>query len=36
MFQNGKWNGLMAALIAKRFDMVLTSLKVGDIADISI
>ena len=28
-FQNGKWNGLMAALIAKKFDMVLTSLKIN-------
>jgi len=26
---NGKWNGLMAALIAKQFDMVLTSLKIN-------
>ena len=27
--QNGKWNGLMAALVAKKFDMVLTSLKIN-------
>ena len=27
--QNGKWNGLMAALIAKKFDMVLASLKIN-------
>ena len=27
--QNGKWNGLMAELVAKKFDMVLTSLKVN-------
>lgn len=26
--QNGKWNGLMAALVDRKFDMVLTSLKV--------
>ena len=29
VIQNGKWNGLMAALIAKKFDMVLTSLKIN-------
>ena len=29
LFQNGKWNGLMAALVAKKFDMVLTSLKIN-------
>ena len=28
MDENGKWNGLMAALVSKKFDMVLTSLKV--------
>ena len=28
-FQNGKWNGLIAALIAKKYDMVLTSLKIN-------
>ena len=27
--KNGKWNGLMAELIAKKFDMVLTSLKIN-------
>ena len=29
VLQNGKWNGLMAELVAKKFDMVLTSLKVN-------
>ena len=29
LFQNGKWNGLMGELVAKKFDMVLTSLKVN-------
>ena len=29
LLQNGKWNGLMAELVAKKFDMVLTSLKVN-------
>ena len=27
--KNGNWNGLMAELIAKKFDMVLTSLKIN-------
>ena len=27
--QNGKWNGLMGALVGKKFDMVLTSLKIN-------
>ena len=27
--QNGAWNGLMAALLGKKFDMVLTSLKIN-------
>ena len=27
--QNGKWNGLMGELVSKKFDMVLTSLKVN-------
>ncbi len=27
--QNGKWNGVMAELVAKKFDMVLTSLKIN-------
>merc|ERR1712038_730809 len=29
LLQNGKWNGLMAELVEKKFDMVLTSLKVN-------
>ena len=29
IFQDGKWNGLMAELVAKKFDMVLTSLKIN-------
>ena len=29
LIQNGKWNGLMAALVGKKFDMVLTSLKIN-------
>ncbi len=29
LVQNGKWNGIMAELIAKKFDMVLTSLKIN-------
>jgi hypothetical protein len=29
LFQNGKWNGLMAALVNKKTDMVLSSLKVS-------
>lgn len=29
LLQNGAWNGLMAALLGKKFDMVLTSLKIN-------
>ena len=29
LIQNGKWNGLVAALVGKKFDMVLTSLKIN-------
>lgn len=29
LLQSGKWNGLMGELVAKKFDMVLTSLKVN-------
>lgn len=29
LLQNGKWNGLMGELVSKKFDMVLTSLKVN-------
>ena len=29
LWQNGKWNGLMGELMSKKFDMVLTSLKVN-------
>jgi ABC-type amino acid transport substrate-binding protein len=28
-FQNGHWNGLVSELVNKKFDMVLTSLKVN-------
>ena len=27
--QNGKWNGLMHALVSKKYDMVLSSLKIN-------
>ena len=30
VFQLGKWNGLMAALVNKQTDMVLSALKVAD------
>ena len=29
IFQNGKWNGLMATLVNRRTDMVISALKVG-------
>ena len=29
LFQNGHWNGLVSELVNKKFDMVLTSLKVN-------
>ena len=29
MLQNGHWNGLVSELVNKKFDMVLTSLKVN-------
>ena len=28
LHQNGKWNGLMASLVEKKYDLVLTALKV--------
>ena len=28
--QNGKWNGLMASLVEKKYDLVLTALKVRE------
>ena len=30
ILQNGKWNGLMASLVEKKYDLVLTALKVRE------